>query len=214
MSLLNTYWEQNLILAICSTECAPFVDRLLATLRSKSYLPYSDAVAPTPIQPYEGPRGKKRPLEQDDQEWARDRESRPPPKGPRLNQDRPDRRMGPPPQPRNESYIPPLPRNRRNMNGGNPWPQQVAPGTFPPGMTPMNPPAANGGADSRPEAQAQRNNEEPCYDYHSMPTCFYWSMYTLTSLQTLDSAIVETRALTRTTRMPCRPTSCKCKWRK
>jgi len=63
-------------MGICPTECAPFVDRLLATLRSKSYLPYSDAVAPAPIRPYEGPRGKKRPLEQDDQEWARDRDSR------------------------------------------------------------------------------------------------------------------------------------------
>ena len=158
-------------MGICPTECAPFVDRLLATLRSKSYLPYSDAVAPAPIRPYEGPRGKKRPLEQDDQEWARDRDSRPPPKGPRLNQDRPDRRMGPP-QPRNDSYIPPLPRNRRNMNGGTPWPQQTAPGMFPPDMMLMNgpPPAANGGADSQPEGQAQRNdNQEPCYDYHSTP---------------------------------------------
>ena len=158
---------------ICPTECAPFVDRLLATLRSKSYLPYSDAVAPAPIQPYEGPRGKKRPLEQDDLESARDRDSRPPPKGPRLNQDRPDRRMGLAQSRNDNNYIPPLPRNRRNMNGGNPWPQQNAPGVFPPGMTPMNgpPPAVNGGTDSRTEGQAQRNdNQEPCYDYHSTPT--------------------------------------------
>lgn len=159
-------------MAICPIECAPFVDRLLATLRSKSYLPYSDAVAPAPIQPYEGPRGKKRPLEQDEQERAKDRDSRPPPKGPRLNQDRPDRNTGAP-QPRNDSYIPPLPRNRRNMNGGNLWPQQNAPGMIPPSMIPMNgpPPVANGGADSRPEGQARSNdNQEPCHDYHSTST--------------------------------------------
>jgi len=114
----------------------------------------------------------KRPLEQDDQEVARDRDSRPPPKGPRLNQDRPDRRMGPA-QSRNDSYILPLPRNRRNMKGGNPWPQQNTSTFPPPGMIPMNgpPPTANGGTDSRPEGQVQHNeNQEPCYDYHSTST--------------------------------------------
>ena len=60
------------------------------------------------------------------------------------------------------------------MNGGNPWPQQNAPGMFPPGMIPTNglPLTANGGPpDSQPEGQPKLNdNQEPCYDYHSMST--------------------------------------------
>lgn len=81
-------------------ESAPFVDRLLSTLRSKSYLPYTTTSGPTPHS-----RGRKRGLEQDEQEKVQERELRGPPKGPRLHDERRGRK--PPDGPRSHSQKPP-----------------------------------------------------------------------------------------------------------
>ena len=76
------------------------MERLLAALRSKSYLPYTTTSGPVPPS-----RGRKRGLEQDDQEKVQERELRGPPKGPRLHDERRGRK--PPDAPRSHSQKPP-----------------------------------------------------------------------------------------------------------
>ncbi|KIM34512.1 hypothetical protein M408DRAFT_325895 [Serendipita vermifera MAFF 305830] len=87
-------------------ETSPFVDRLLATLRSKSFLPYTTASEPPSQSQNQGPprqpRARKRGLEQDEHDRAQERDLRGPPKGPRLHSEKQTRRL-PPDGPRSMS---------------------------------------------------------------------------------------------------------------
>ena len=87
-------------------ETSLFVDRLLATLRSKSFLPYTTASEPPSVGQNQSqtrqPRSRKRGLEQDEQDKAQERELKGPPKGPRLQFEKQTRRQ-PPDGPRSRS---------------------------------------------------------------------------------------------------------------
>jgi hypothetical protein len=100
------YSFRSRLTALVVAETSPFVDRLLATLRSKSFLPYLTSSEPpsrnqTPSQTRQ-PRGRKRGLEQDEQDKAHERDLKGPPKGPRLQVERQTRRL-PPDGPRSRS---------------------------------------------------------------------------------------------------------------
>ncbi|KAG8866238.1 hypothetical protein FRC20_008926 [Serendipita sp. 405] len=100
-------------------ESGPFVDRLLAALRSKSFLPY-DSPNPPPRDSFShnsNSRGKKRGLDQDEIDRTHERELRGPPKGPRLGNDRLTRR--PPDGPRSRSQRPHERDNSRSHDKGS-----------------------------------------------------------------------------------------------
>jgi len=148
------------------TETSPFVDRLLATLRSKSFLPYLTTSEPPsqnhgPSQPRQS-RSRKRGLEQDEQDKAHERDARGPPKGPRLQLERQTRRQ-PPDGPRSRS---------QRRDGRDDTPSQESSHQGRRDMWPDASPAPPTG----PRASLQK---ERCRDYYGAWIKIYQYLYSM-----------------------------------
>ncbi|PVG04759.1 hypothetical protein CPB86DRAFT_868656 [Serendipita vermifera] len=139
-------------------EAAPFVDRLLGTLRSKSYLPYVTESEPPPnAAPRNRQQGsRKRGLEQDDQERAQEKDLKGPPKGPRLHNERQSRRYD---SPKDRGHGQRFQERDGHGSRSNP-PNMEAQGSRQDSDSQMFP------SDVKPEDQRER-----CRDYYELGFC-------------------------------------------